>query len=177
MYVSTRPYDDYKYSFTSFLSENISRKKGRFIRPSSASSSEDLIPSCTVKDINVDIERDLIPTCTVREINVDIGESFDEKADNQTKNRHKNGDRNVLMSEKTMNSFTKTLKPISALTATIDLNAPHHKPQRKKSGENDRNTQPNYGFSRYLVDSSHDKYGQLGMILPPKLFFKKANQE
>ncbi|VDI52025.1 Hypothetical predicted protein [Mytilus galloprovincialis] len=170
----------------SFGSEVLGQKKGRFIRPSSASSTEDLVPSHTVKDINGGFGKDLIPPCTAREINVGIGrdhipqsaareinvgigESIDEKADGQTKNSPETADRILLMSEKTMDRFTKTLEPISALTSTIGEKAPHHKPFIMKNGENDRDTQPNYGFSRYLFDSSHVEYGQIEMLPPLKV--------
>ncbi|XP_052073991.1 uncharacterized protein LOC127711867 [Mytilus californianus] len=169
----------------SFGSEVLGQKKGRFIRPSSACSTEDLIPSPIVKDINVGIGRELIPPCTgensnvgigrdhippctVREINVGIGESFDEKAGINTKNSPDTADRILLMPEKTIDRFTKTLEPISVLTSTIGQKSPHHKPLIMKNGEKDRDTQPNYGFSRYLVDSSRKKYGQLDMLPPLK---------
>ncbi|CAG2231211.1 unnamed protein product [Mytilus edulis] len=157
----------------SFGSEVLGQKKGRFIRPSSASSTEDLVPSHTVKDINGGFGKDLIPPCILqsaaREINVGIGKSIDEKADGQTNNSPETADRIVLMSEKTMDRFTKTLEPVSALTSKIGEKAPHHKPLMMKNGENDRDTQPNYGFSRYLVDSSHEKYGQMEMLPPLKV--------
>ncbi|XP_063447918.1 uncharacterized protein LOC134727466 [Mytilus trossulus] len=152
----------------SFGSEDLGQKKGRFIRPTSASSTEDLVPSCTVRDINIDIGKNLIPLCTVRENNVGNHQSSEEKVGSHTENSPKTGNRIVLLSEKTMDSLTKTLEPISTLTATIGLRAPHHKPLRMKTGENHTDTQPNYGFSRYLVDNSRDKSGQLEILVSPK---------
>ncbi|VDI63607.1 Hypothetical predicted protein [Mytilus galloprovincialis] len=118
----------------SFGSEDLGQKKGRFIRPTSASSTEDLVPSCTVRDINVDIGKHIIPLCTVRETNVGNRQLFEEKVDTHTENTSETGDRIVLLSEKTIDSLTKTLEPISTLTATIGLKAPHHKPLRMKTG-------------------------------------------
>ncbi|CAG2207879.1 unnamed protein product [Mytilus edulis] len=160
----------------SFGSEDLGQKKGRFIRPTSASSTEDLVPSCTVRDINVDIGKHLIPLCTDRETNVGNRQSFEEKVDTHTENTSETGDRNVLLSEKTIDSLTKTLEPISTLTATIGLKAPHHKPLRMKTGENHTDTKPNYRFSRYLVDSSLDKSGQLKIFVPPKSSSKKQTK-